>query len=107
MTTASGARGDVEVVGTRVHQARVLRGLTVANLAAAIGETAHRVNELERSATTWATASELTALTVHTGVSTRFLRSTPTSRVTPSEVMCCPAAAGTGGGGQELSLIHI
>lgn len=104
MTTASVARGDVEVVGTRVHQARVLRGLTVANLAAAIGETAHRVNELERSATTWATARELTALTVHTGVSTRFLRSTPTSRVTPSEVMCCPAAAGTGGG-QEYAAV--
>lgn len=105
-TTASIARGEVEVVGTRVHQARVLRGLTVADLAAAIGRTSRRVDELERSATTRATASELTALTAHTGVSARFLRSTPTSRVTPSEVMCCASTSTSAtGDGQEYAAV--
>ncbi|MBR7513924.1 hypothetical protein KC219_27570, partial [Mycobacterium tuberculosis] len=44
---------------------------------------------------TRATVSELTALTAHTGVSARLLQSTPTSRVTPSEVMCCASTSTT------------
>lgn len=77
----------VDVYGLRVHQARVIRAMTVTSVMEALGWKHSRLNRVERSATTALPVEDFERLVKVLRFPAKFFTTAPTSRVHPSDLL--------------------